>query len=350
VRAGGLLAPGRPIVVLYSGGRDSTCLLDLAVRIAGRQRVGALHVNYGLREAAEADERHCGELCERLGVSLDVRRPRRPADSQSPAKPTVGNLQAWARDARYGAAAQIALERGAEVAAGHTATDQVETILYRLASSPSRRALLGMRPREGRLLRPLLECTREQTATYCEQRGLAWREDESNGSDAFARNRIRRGLLPALDAIHPGARSNVLALAQTLRDEAEVLDTAVDAALVRADGIELERLRALPAALRRLVVQRLADEAAGGLAPGAARRTDEILALGDSAARQSRGARGRVHLDLAHGARAVLQSGVLRFERRGTEAVTGTDATRQTAKAHGAREQTSARSAPINRT
>src|SRR5438270_194405 len=119
VSAGGLLAAGRPVVVLLSGGRDSTCLLDLAVRIAGPEQVSAVHVNYGLRDAADGDERHCVELCRRLGVALEVRRPRRPES---------GNLQAWARDERYGAATQEAVMRDADVAAGHTATDQVETI------------------------------------------------------------------------------------------------------------------------------------------------------------------------------------------------------------------------------
>src|SRR5436305_14975017 len=153
VRADGLLSAGRPVLVLISAGRDSTCLLDLAVRIAGPSAVSALHVNYGLRDAAIDDERHCRELCARLGVPLEVRHPRRPQR---------GNLQAWARDERYGAAAQIVRARDADLAAGHTATDQVETILYRLASSPSRRALLGMRVREGSLVRPLLQFTREQ--------------------------------------------------------------------------------------------------------------------------------------------------------------------------------------------
>src|SRR5207237_3222881 len=101
--------------------------LDLAVRIAGAGAVTALHVNYGLREGAAIDERHCAELCERLGVALEVRRPTRPA---------LGNLQAWARETRYAAAAEIAA--GSDIAAGHTASDQGETILYRLASSPSR--------------------------------------------------------------------------------------------------------------------------------------------------------------------------------------------------------------------
>lgn len=297
VLADGLLCAGRPVIILYSGGRDSTCLLDLAARVAGRDCVSALHVNYGLRDAADADQHHCEQRCERLGVPLAVRRP---------AHPETGNLQAWARDARYGAAAQLALSRGADVAAGHTATDQVETILYRFASSPSRRALLGMHSREGLLVRPLLSLTREQTAAYCSERGLQWREDESNESDAFARGRIRMTLVPALHAIHPGAHANVLALAEILRDEAEVLDDVVDRVLAGGRQIPLARLRELPAALRRLVVQRLADDVAGQPAPGAARRADEVAALAD---------RGTAALDLPHGVRATAEHGIVRFGR-----------------------------------
>ncbi len=293
VRRDGLLTPGRAVVVMYSGGRDSTCLLDVAVGIARSDAVSALHVNYGLRDAADRDERHCREVCERLGVMLEVRRPLRPE---------TGNLQAWARDQRYGAAAQLALASGADVAAGHTSTDQVETILYRLASSPSRRALLGMRAREGRLVRPLLGFTRAETAGYCAERGLAWREDESNNQ--FARGRIRSELVPALRTIHPAAEENVLALAEILRDESAVLEGLIDEVLEGRRSIAVARLRELPVALQRLVVQRLADAAAGGPAPGTARRVEEITALTSNAA-----------LDLPHGVRAVTERGVLRFRR-----------------------------------
>jgi tRNA(Ile)-lysidine synthase len=294
VATDGLLAAGRPVLVMVSGGRDSVCLLDLAVRIAGAPQVLALHVNYGLREAAAGDEALCRALCDTLEVALQVRRPDQAR---------AGNLHAWARAERYTAARALAGSLR-DIAAGHTATDQLETILYRLASSPSRRALLGMAPRERGVIRPLLGFTREQTAAYCHERGLDWREDASNDAPAYARARVRHTLLPALREIHPGAERNVLALAQRLRDEAEVLDGLVDEVLAGADDVELVALAALPAALRVLVVQRLADAAAGGPAAGVGRRAPELLGLTD---------RGELHVGA--GLRAICERGRLRFER-----------------------------------
>jgi tRNA(Ile)-lysidine synthase len=304
LREDGLLSSGQPLVAMLSGGRDSTCMLDLGMRILGAGSVIALHVNYGLRDGAGEDEDHCQALCQKLGVRLEVERPRRP---EGP-----GNLQAWARDARYAAAARLALAQDALIATGHTADDQVETILYRLASSPSRRALLGMRPRDGKLVRPLLPFTREQTTAYCEERALAWRDDPSNEEVSFARNRVRHRLAPALAEIHPAAAQNVLRTAELLRDEAEVLDALVEAEIEDSNGsprgaISLERLAELPPALRRLVVQRLADRAAGRPVAGAARHADEVAALRRT---------GTAMLDLGGGVRAVAERGMLRAERQ----------------------------------
>lgn len=301
VEAGGLLAGPEPLVVLLSGGRDSVCVLDLAVRARGAEAVRALHVNYGLREEANEDEHCCAQLCERLGVALEMERPRRAEAG--------GNLQAWAREIRYAAAGHLAAEMGATIVTGHTADDQVETILYRLASSPSRRALLGMRPRDGRLARPLLGTTREQTTAYCEERGLAWRDDATNKGDAYARNRLRQGLIPELERVHPAAKENVLRTAALLREEAELLDSLVDAELAGGEGaqpgtIRHARFAELHPALRRLVLQRLADDAAGRPVAGAARFAEQVASL----------SRGGSILDLGSNVRAVLERGILRAE------------------------------------
>jgi tRNA(Ile)-lysidine synthase len=289
-----------PVVVMYSGGRDSTCLLHICVTEAGADAVTALHVNYGLRgAAADEDERACAALCDRLGVALCVHRAGPP--------PASGNLQAWARSVRYAEATRLAVERDAVIAVGHTADDQAETVLYRLLSSPSRRAVLGMQAADGRIVRPLLSMTRAETTAYCEGHGLSWRDDASNDSDAYVRNRIRNELLPLLRELHPGASRNLLALAERLRLEGEVLDELVDAALAPGGTIDLARLRALPPALARLVVQRLADDALGpgGVAAGASRFAEAVAALSD---------RGTAQLDLGHGLRAISEYGVLRVD------------------------------------
>ncbi|MDQ6751220.1 MAG: tRNA lysidine(34) synthetase TilS, partial [Actinomycetota bacterium] len=231
VRAAGLLPAATPVLVMLSGGRDSVCLLDVALRLVDPNAVTALHVNYNLRVGAGEDERHCRALCSRRGVDLTVVGP--PPSGP----PRRGNLQAWARDLRYGAASRLALRLGALVATGHTASDLAETVLYRLAASPGRRALLGMPRRDGRLVRPLLEVTREETTAYCRARGLAWREDESNGSRHFARARVREGLVPALRSLHPAAERNVARTAHELRDEGEVLDDLVTTLLAGREAL-----------------------------------------------------------------------------------------------------------------
>lgn len=295
VRAGGLLAPGRAVVVMLSGGRDSVCLLDVAVTLAGAEAVEAVHVNYGLRAAADSEQRACEQLCARLGVPLSVR---------TAGPPPPGNLHAWARELRYAVARRVARRRGSLIATGHTSTDQAETVLYRLAASPGRRALLGMRPRDGDLIRPLLAVSREQTTEHCRRRGLGWCEDESNEDTVYTRARVRGALTATLASIHPAAEANVVRTADLLREESEVLDTTVDAVLDDPEAIALDRLAALPPALARLVCRRLAEDAAGRLAPAASRRVSEILALPRA---------GSASLDLGNDLRAVVEYGHLRF-------------------------------------
>ncbi len=298
VRETGLLAGERPVVALISGGRDSTCLIGVCCELLGPANVTALHVNYGLRDAADDDEAHCRALSDSLGVQLDVVHAERSGDS--------GNLQAWARDVRYAAGRERAASRGALLAAGHTADDQLETILYRLAASPGRRALLGMSASDGDLVRPLLGVSREQTATWCLEHGHSWREDESNSDERFARTRVREQLVPALVRVHSAAAANVLRSAELLRAEAAVLDGLV-AAEIEDDSITVDRLAGLPQALARLVLIELAERAAGTYVPQAGERLSEILALA------ARSASGEVHVGALVAAR--LGGGRLRMVR-----------------------------------
>jgi tRNA(Ile)-lysidine synthase len=297
-RSSGLLERHGRAVVLVSGGRDSVCLLDVARTLRGPHALLALHVNYGLRPEADDDQAHCERLCRRLGVSLE-------AVAVRPEERGGGNLQAWARELRYRLAGERVGEGDGVVAVGHTASDQAETVLYRLASSPGRRALLGIPARQGRVVRPLLSVTRAQTARYCAARGLAWREDATNDSGEFARGRVRHDLLPALRALHPAAEENVLRTAELLRAEAGVLDGLVDEALDGSLSIALSRLSALGPALARLVLVRMAEDSAGELVPTAAGRLEDVLALG------ARGGTSELHV--GRGVRAVVEYGQLRM-------------------------------------
>lgn len=290
-----LILTGDPLVVMLSGGRDSVCLISLARELGADPT--ALHVNYGLRGAeSDADERHCRDLCVALGVDLVVERPE---------SPPTGNTHQWAREIRYAAAAEIGRRLGAQVAVAHTTTDQLETVLYRLVTSPGRRALLGMPVQRGDIVRPLLAAglTREDTAVYCQGRGLAWRDDSANKDRGFARARVREDLLPALLAVDARAHDNVLRTAELLRDEADVLDAVVAETLGGSDRIELGVLAQLAPALGRLVLRQLAEDATGRSGARAAARLDDVLELGEGM------------LDLGDGARVVIERGTVRFIR-----------------------------------
>jgi tRNA(Ile)-lysidine synthase len=297
-RSSGLIRAGEPLLVMLSGGSDSVCLLDVAVRLGAR--VSALHVNYGLRAESDADAEHCRRVCERLGVPLTV---------EAVVLPESGNLQAQARDRRYALAERLTGASSSDYASGHTASDQAETVLYRLAVSPGRRALLGMEPRRGRLVRPLLEATREDTREHCRARGLEWIEDVSNADVRFARARVREELVPALRALNPAAERTIVETSRLLRDEAEVLDAAVDGVLARVGdrAPELAELRALQPGLARLVLRRLAETASGGTHSLSRADADAILRLGEGG--------GSASLDLGAGLRALAEYGTLRFTR-----------------------------------
>ncbi len=186
IRRHELIPAGGAVVCLVSGGPDSTCLWH-ALRALG-YRVSALHVNHKLRgEESEEDARFCREA---LAADMVVAEGR-------------GRSEAELRDLRYSFA------RDRLRATGHTASDQVETVLYRLVSSGSTKAIKPKR--EDGVVRPLLPLWREETEAYCRAAGLAYRTDTSNPDTT--RGLIRNEILPLLRRIHPGADRNLLALA-----------------------------------------------------------------------------------------------------------------------------------------
>src|SRR6476469_7285352 len=204
-----LVGEGESVLALTSGGADSAALAAGLVEALGPSRVTALHLNYRLRADSDADEAVCRELCSRFAIELLVDRPELPGE---------GNLQAVARDARDEAAERLRRERRIDlVATGHTRTDLSETVLYRLAASPGGRALQGLRPRRGAVVRPLLAMSRERVRQLAVEADLPFRDDPSNEEPVFARNRIRNEVLPVLREIAPDAEANIAETQAELR-------------------------------------------------------------------------------------------------------------------------------------
>src|SRR6476619_3933312 len=186
IREHELIPPGGEVVALVSGGADSTCLWHALGAL--RYRVSALHVDHGRRgEESAEDARVCRET---LGAEVVDGRGGRTEDEL--------------RQIRY----SFATDRLR--ATGHTAADQVETVLYRLVASGNAK---GIKPkREDGVVRPLLTLWREETEAYCRGEGLEFRRDSSNPDTR--RGLIREELLPLLRRLHPGAERNLLRLAE----------------------------------------------------------------------------------------------------------------------------------------
>ena len=184
IREHDLIAPAGEVTCLVSGGPDSTCLWYVLGSLG--YRVSALHVQHGLRGAdSDADARFCREV---LGAEVVE---------------ATGATEAELREARYG----VATDRLR--ATGHTASDQVESVLLGLVASGAPQRIKARR--EDGVVRPLLGLWREETRAYCDAHGLAYREDSSNADTK--RGLIRAEILPLLERLDPRARSSLLALA-----------------------------------------------------------------------------------------------------------------------------------------
>jgi tRNA(Ile)-lysidine synthase len=250
-----LLVPGERLLAMVSGGADSVCLMHVLSAIHDSPVV-VLSVDHGLRSEA-ADETLAVRA---LAESLDM-----PCEIATLELEDGPDLQERARGARAAVATSVAERQGcSRIATGHTATDQAETVLFRIARGTGRSGALGMAPRRNEFIRPLLGITREQTAQWCVDNGLDVVDDPSNRDPRFTRSRVRHGLLPALRDIHEGAERNVVAFADHLRDEQQVISAVVQSAWRRCAGdrgLKVAPLGGEHPAVQRLLLRRLLADA-----------------------------------------------------------------------------------------
>lgn len=274
------IEPADRLVLAVSGGADSTALLDGILRLRERQsapRDGIIvaHLNHLLRGPdSDADEAFVIALAKSHGLSIVT---DRMAVAEETAR-TGGNLEATARHLRYAFLQKVALDRNASfVLTGHTRDDQVETLLMRMVRGTGPEGLRGVHALRAlgestTLARPLLEVSRREVLAHCEHYHLDYRDDASNFSPDFTRNRIRHELVPLLRSLSPRADEALLRLGQQSAEDGEFLTKLADE-LRRAtpapppdssgNRLYVPKFIAAPAPLRRRMLRGWLREAGG---------------------------------------------------------------------------------------
>jgi tRNA(Ile)-lysidine synthase len=248
VRRHALVVPGDRVLAAVSGGADSVALLAALVDLRGELgiTVAVAHLDHGLRGAASTGDR---TFVETLARAHDL-----PCVSEATAIPP-GNLEAEARRVRYAFFERAADALGAtKIATAHTCDDQAETVLLRVVRGAGRRGLAGIRPRRGRVIRPLLDCDRMQVRAFLIEHALDWRRDYSNFDLALERARVRHGFLPALAReLNPRFARTLAELAELMREEDALLDRLAGTA-ARGRTLATPVLTAVEAPLARRAI------------------------------------------------------------------------------------------------
>jgi tRNA(Ile)-lysidine synthase len=257
------LDPPASLLLAVSGGADSVALLDALASGRGRRDLKCLrfvvgHFDHGLRSESPLDAQLVAALAQERGLAFVQRATRVNA-------PRGCSLEHAARDLRYEALTSMADEAGCSaVVTAHTATDQAETVLWRLVRGAGAKGLGAMRPKRPlghlQLLRPLLAVSREETRAYCQRRNLKFHDDPSN-EDERPRARLRGEVLPVLERLVPGAVFRLAETAERLREDDDYLDGA--AKLTATEEIRADAAASLPKPLLRRVLARWVGQKLG---------------------------------------------------------------------------------------
>jgi len=275
------------VVAAVSGGSDSVALARLLRELAGAEElrlVGIAHFNHQLRASAVDDEAFCAGFASTLGVPFVSDR----ADVAARARTERRSVEDAARAARHEFFERARIHFGADVVAtGHTRDDQAETFLLRLLRGAGSRGLASMHPRNGTIIRPLLDCRRRELRNYLAGAGVSYQEDETNADVNIPRNRVRAELMPLLESrFNPDVVEVLADAADVAREEWRWLLENADEAFEQicrrdAEGWRLDaaRLRQIPLAHARLVAWRAMSQGSGGRPIGFL-HVDDLLELG----------------------------------------------------------------------
>ena len=268
-----LASPSTRVVVALSGGPDSVALLHALHQLhrsAELRLVAVAHLNHQLRPEADADEQFCADMATGLGLPFTSER----ADVRRLAEAEGRSLEDAAHALRTAFFARAATSHQADaVAVGHSRDDQAETVLLRLLRGAGTRGLSGMYPRNGIVIRPLLECARADLRAYVETSGLRFVHDASNDDVGIPRNRVRAEVLPLLaDRFNPRIVETLAREADLARvDHAFLDDLAAQWASTHVEReaggtcrLDADALAALPEAMARRAVHTALEAGAGG--------------------------------------------------------------------------------------
>ncbi len=256
VREEELLKPCDKVCCALSGGADSVALLRsvLALKDEFSLTVSAVHVNHCLRgEESDRDERFCIDLCARLGVRLSVHR----CDVMGYKEKHGCSVETAARECRYEAFEQ---ESGL-IATAHTASDNLETLIQRLARGTGLHGLCGIPVRRSRFVRPLLFASRDDVEGYLEELGQEYVTDSSNNSDDYTRNRIRHNIIPLLRELNPSIEKTSANMFRSLRRDDSFFEAEAEKAFCESfrEPARLKHLSSMSEAVRVRCMARLLE-------------------------------------------------------------------------------------------